>query len=128
VEAVLKYLAGTTTVPLVVELVYREGARVFAASIVVTVAVGLALERLHPEDDPVVGPREVLEFEPDAESVLVGRPIAEAVGDLPDGVVIGSASRSGELVTPRGQTELRTGDHVVVFAEASAVDAVVEAI
>jgi trk system potassium uptake protein TrkA len=68
---------------------------------------------------------EVLEIELDEDSALVGRPLSEAIRDLPDGVVVGSATRDGDLVTPRGDTVFRAGDHVVVFAESDAVDAVV---
>jgi len=71
---------------------------------------------------------EVLEIELAEDSGLVGRPLAEAVADLPDGVVVGAATREGELITPRGDTTLHAGDHVVVFVEASAVDTVVAAI
>ena len=70
---------------------------------------------------------EVLEIEVDADSVLAGRTIREAVADLPTGVVIGAITRNGGFVIPRGDTVVRRGDHVVVFvdtavlAEASAV-------
>ncbi|MFB6121002.1 MAG: Trk system potassium transporter TrkA [Halobacteriaceae archaeon] len=58
---------------------------------------------------------EVLEIEVDADSVLAGRPIREAVADLPEGVVVGALTRDGEFITPRGNTVIETGDHVVVF-------------
>lgn len=58
VGTVLKYLALTMLVPLVVALVYGEDAWVFAASLVVVVALGFALERLEP--DPDIGAREAL--------------------------------------------------------------------
>lgn len=71
---------------------------------------------------------EVLEVELTENGVLSGRPIAEAVGNLPAGVVIGSASRGGEVITPRGETTLRSGDHVVLFVEASKVDSVLSSV
>jgi len=71
---------------------------------------------------------EVLEIELDGESVLVGRRLAEAMAELPGGVVVGAASRAGDLITPRGETVLEAGDHVVVFVEASVLDDVVAVI
>lgn len=71
---------------------------------------------------------EVLEIEILPESVLADRRIADAMADLPDGVVIGSVTRAGELITPRGGTTLEPGDHVVMFVEASSLDEVVDAV
>ena len=65
---------------------------------------------------------EVLEVEVDAESVLVNRPIHESVADLPAGVVIGAITRGEEFITPRGDTVVERGDHVVVFLDACVVD------
>lgn len=69
---------------------------------------------------------EVLEIVLEAESHLVGRTIAESVPELPEGVVIGAVSRSGERITPRGDTVLEAGDHIVMFVEASVLDEVIE--
>ncbi len=55
---VLKYLAVTMLVPLVVALVYQEDILVFVATILLTIALGLGLERLDP--DPELQPREAL--------------------------------------------------------------------
>ncbi|WP_246999963.1 TrkH family potassium uptake protein [Halosolutus gelatinilyticus] len=55
---VLKYLALTMFVPLAVALIYREHILEFAATIVLTVAIGYGLERLDP--DPDLQPREAL--------------------------------------------------------------------
>ncbi|NGM69485.1 Trk system potassium transporter TrkA [Natronolimnobius sp. AArcel1] len=71
---------------------------------------------------------EVIEFEVNDSSVLAGETIVDAMGDLPDGVVIGAISRGGDLVTPRGETMIYPGDHVVVFVDAAVLDEVVEAI
>jgi trk system potassium uptake protein TrkA len=65
---------------------------------------------------------EVLEIEIDDASVLSGRPIREAVGELPTGVVIGAITRNREFIVPRGDTVIQAGDHVVVFADATVVD------
>jgi trk system potassium uptake protein TrkA len=67
---------------------------------------------------------EVLEIQVDDASVLSGRPIREAVGELPEGVVIGAITRNREFVVPRGDTVIQAGDHVVVFADAAVVDEV----
>jgi trk system potassium uptake protein TrkA len=69
---------------------------------------------------------EVLEFEIDDESILVDRPIRESAADFPEGVVIGAITRNGEFVTPRGDTVVREGDHVIVFTETDVLDAVTE--
>ena len=68
------------------------------------------------EDDKA----EVLEVEVDDDSVLVGRPIREAVADLPEGFVLGAITRDREFVVPRGDTIVEPGDHVVAFVERSA--------
>ena len=67
---------------------------------------------------------EVIEIEVDDESVLAGRAIREAAADLPEGVVIGAITRNGDVVTPRGETVIRAGDHIVVFADVNVVDEV----
>jgi trk system potassium uptake protein TrkA len=67
---------------------------------------------------------EVLEVEITDGSILAGRPIHESTQDLPTGVVIGAITRGGEFVTPRGDTVVETGDHVVVFADIDVVDEV----
>lgn len=69
---------------------------------------------------------EVIEVELDDESILVDRSIAEAVAQLPDGVVVGAATRNGEFVTPRGDTVLERGDHVVLFVDESSISSVVD--
>jgi len=71
---------------------------------------------------------EVLEVEIDAESPIAGRSIAEFVPDIPDGVVVGAIARGGALITPRGDTVVEAGDHVVLFADAEVVDALAAAI
>jgi len=55
---IIKYLAVTMLVPLAISLVYGEDIVTFLVSIVITVAIGLALERL--DDDPQLGAREAL--------------------------------------------------------------------
>ena len=71
------------------------------------------------------GEAEVLEFEVEADSMLVDSTIQSVVPDLPEGVVIGAITRDGEYVPPRGETEIQAGDHVVMFIRESAVEDVV---
>lgn len=67
---------------------------------------------------------EVLEIEVDDASVLVDRPIRESVADLPVGVVVGAITRGNEFITPRGDTVVEAGDHVVLFVDETIVDEV----
>lgn len=65
---------------------------------------------------------EVLELELSEDSQLAGRPIRELVGNLPDSTVIGAVTRDHTFITPRGDTVLKPGDHVVVFVETDFAD------
>ncbi|MFC7204062.1 Trk system potassium transporter TrkA [Haloferax namakaokahaiae] len=67
---------------------------------------------------------EVLEIEIDAKSLLAGKPIRESVSSLPEGVVIGAITRQNEFITPRGNTIIEPGDHVVVFVDNTVIDTV----
>ncbi len=71
---------------------------------------------------------EVIEIEITADSVLSERPIVESMRSLPDGVVIGAISRGGDLRTPRGDTVIFPGDHVVIFVDACVLETVLEAV
>lgn len=71
---------------------------------------------------------EVFEVEVDGDSVLAGRPIRESVADLPRGVVVGSIVRDRELVSPRGDTVVEVGDHVVLFVDSSVAEEVTAAV
>ncbi|ADQ67803.1 potassium transporter peripheral membrane component [Halogeometricum borinquense DSM 11551] len=62
---------------------------------------------------------EVLEIEVDDDSILAGREIRESVPELPDGIVVGAITRNREFITPRGNTVVEVGDHVVLFVDAS---------
>ena len=64
---------------------------------------------------------EVIEIEVGVDSVLANRAIEESIADLPAGVVIGAITREQTCITPRGDTEIRVGDHVILFVEAEAV-------
>ncbi|RQG93277.1 Trk system potassium transporter TrkA [Natrarchaeobius halalkaliphilus] len=67
---------------------------------------------------------EVLEIEVDRDSLLFGNRIRNVTSELPDGVVIGAVTRGEELITPRGETVLELGDHVVVFVDTDVLDEV----
>jgi trk system potassium uptake protein TrkA len=69
---------------------------------------------------------EVVEIEIEAESVLCDRSIQDATAELPDGVVVGAITRDGDLVTPRGNTVVRAGDHVVLFVDAEILEEVLD--
>jgi trk system potassium uptake protein TrkA len=60
------------------------------------------------------GEAEALEFEAEAESPVTKAPLKELV--IPDGVVIGAVLQEGTVVVPRGETVIKTGDRVIVFA------------
>ncbi|WP_459192261.1 Trk system potassium transporter TrkA [Halosimplex sp. J119] len=60
---------------------------------------------------------EVLEFEVEAGSILVDRTIRESSADFPERAVIGAIARDGTHITPRGDTVVQEGDHVVVFVD-----------
>jgi trk system potassium uptake protein len=63
---------------------------------------------------------EVIEAEAMDTSPLVGQRIRDL--DLPDGIRFGSIVREGEVIMPRGDTEIFAGDRIVLFALADAVD------
>ena len=65
---------------------------------------------------------EVLELELTDASELINRPIKEVAAALDANVVFGAITRNRELITPRGDTELYAGDHIVVFVESSFVE------
>ena len=62
---------------------------------------------------------EIIEVEALETSGLVGPPLREA--KLPEGVIVGAIVRDNEVVIPRGDTVVRIGDRVVLFAAAGAV-------
>mgnify|MGYP000117114334 FL=1 len=64
---------------------------------------------------------EVLELELTEGCGLVGRPIEELVADIDARFVIGAITRDRELVTPRGDTVLQAGDHIILFIESDSV-------
>jgi len=71
------------------------------------------------------GTAEVLEFEVDQESIFADEKIKHAVQELPSGMVIGAITREGAYVTPRGDTVIEVGDHLVLFVREESMDEVV---
>ncbi|GAB3671576.1 Trk system potassium transporter TrkA [Halopiger thermotolerans] len=71
---------------------------------------------------------EVLEIEIDEDSLLLENRISDVMRELPDGVVVGAITRDGRLITPRGDTVLERGDHVVVFVDTRVLDEVAAAL
>jgi len=68
------------------------------------------------------GEAEIVELVPEP-----GAPVtADRLRNLnfPKGAVVGSIIREGEVIVPRGDSEIEPGDHVIVFAELQAVSAV----
>ena len=50
---------------------------------------------------------------------LVGKPLSEI--DILEGVRLGAVYRNGQVITPRGDTQILAGDRVVLFALAERV-------
>ncbi|MXR51095.1 Trk system potassium transporter TrkA [Halovenus sp. WSH3] len=65
---------------------------------------------------------EVLELQIDADSALAGKTIRELDAELDGRFVVGAITREGSLITPRGDTEIRAGDKVVIFVESEFAD------
>lgn len=62
---------------------------------------------------------EIIEAEALETSPLVGSQIRE--GKLPSGVIIGAIVRDGEVIIPRGDTDVRARDRVILLATAGSV-------
>lgn len=60
------------------------------------------------------GVGEVIEAEAMETSGLVGQPLREV--KLPEGTIVGAVMRDGAVLMPRGDTVIRAGDLVVIFA------------
>ncbi|MBY8975761.1 Trk system potassium transporter TrkA [Rhodobacteraceae bacterium NNCM2] len=65
------------------------------------------------------GEAEVIEAQVMATSPIAGKHIRDI--KFPPGAIVGAIMDNGELQMPRGDTEIRVGQHLVVFAERSAV-------
>ncbi|EMA68934.1 potassium transporter peripheral membrane component [Halorubrum aidingense JCM 13560] len=64
---------------------------------------------------------EVLELELTEGCALVGRPISDIVSEIDARFVIGAITRDHKLVTPRGDTVLEPGDHIILLVDSDSV-------
>jgi len=69
---------------------------------------------------------EVLELELTADGAMVGKTLEELDRELDAQFVVGAITRDNSFVTPRGDTVLEVGDHVVVFVETEFADDLME--
>ncbi len=60
------------------------------------------------------GSAEMIEAEALETSPLVGKPLRDV--SLPDGIIVGAIVHDDEVINPRGDTQIRTGDKVIIFA------------
>ncbi len=60
------------------------------------------------------GSAEMIEAEALETSPLVGKPLRDV--SLPDGIIVGAIVRGDEVISPRGDTKIQTGDQVIIFA------------
>jgi len=65
------------------------------------------------------GVAEVLEAEALETATVIGKPLNEA--EIPRGIMIGAIVRGDQVIVPRGNTVIRTGDRVVILALADMV-------
>jgi len=68
----------------------------------------------------------VFEVEVGPQSELVERRLSESVSSLSERMTIGAVIRGGKVLTPRGETELRVGDRLVVLTDAEQAEDVAE--
>ena len=67
---------------------------------------------------------EAIEIEVDAQSTAVGKSLQEL--PLPSGAVVGGILRKGGAFVPTGATDIRPGDHLIIFALPKAIERVEE--
>lgn len=75
--------------------------------------------RIHAVHSLHEGFGELIEADALETSPLVGKPLREV--NLPDGVMLGAVVHDGKVVSPRGNTVIKPGDRVILFATAEAV-------
>ncbi|PHS79131.1 MAG: Trk system potassium transporter TrkA [Rhodospirillaceae bacterium] len=78
--------------------------------------------RIHSVHTLGEGFGEMIEAEALETSPMVGMPLREA--NLPDGLVLGAIVRDKEVINPRGNTIVKAGDRVVLFAAADVINKV----
>jgi trk system potassium uptake protein TrkA len=67
---------------------------------------------------------EVMEVQVDESSRWVGKQVRDL--GLPTGAILGSIQRGSEIVIPKGDTRIESGDQIVVFALPRAVEETAE--
>ncbi|MDR1574059.1 MAG: NAD-binding protein, partial [Clostridiales Family XIII bacterium] len=67
----------------------------------------------------IQGQAELIEFIADENMMLADKPISEL--GLPNGVIIASIHRGGDVIIPTGSTEIEEGDRVLIFCLLSEV-------
>ncbi|MGB0749401.1 MAG: Trk system potassium transporter TrkA [Magnetospiraceae bacterium] len=75
--------------------------------------------RIHSVHSLREGFGELIEADALSTSPLVGVPVREA--NLPPGVIVGAVIHNNEVISPRGDTIIRAGDRVVLFAASESV-------
>lgn len=75
--------------------------------------------RIHAVHSIHEGFGELIEADALETSPLVGKPLREV--KLPAGVLLGAVVHDGKVVSPRGNTVIKPGDRVILFATADAV-------
>ncbi|MGE5546519.1 MAG: Trk system potassium transporter TrkA [Solirubrobacterales bacterium] len=75
--------------------------------------------RIHGVHSLHEGFGELIEADALETSPLVGKPLRDV--KLPAGVLVGAVVRDGQVISPRGNTVVQSGDRVVLFAVADAV-------
>ncbi|MFB6253236.1 MAG: Trk system potassium transporter TrkA, partial [Halobacteriaceae archaeon] len=58
---------------------------------------------------------QIFELEITSDSKFAGRQVKDIVEELSDPVAFGAITRDGDVIIPRGDTMINTGDHVVLF-------------
>ena len=62
---------------------------------------------------------EIIDIEAMESSAIVGKSLAQA--KLPQGAIVGAVLREGKVFVPRGDTEIRAADRVILFATGGAM-------
>lgn len=64
---------------------------------------------------------EAVELVPSARAPLVGVPLSQLAGRIPQGALVGAVMRDGQMLIPRGDTVIAPNERVIVFATEKAL-------
>tara|TARA_B100000029_G_scaffold384062_1_gene379557 strand:- start:62 stop:1438 length:1377 start_codon:yes stop_codon:yes gene_type:complete len=78
--------------------------------------------RIHSLHSLQSGNAEVIEADALESAPVIGVPLQDA--KLPRGVLVGALLRDNQVIIPRGQTMIQTGDRVIIFSPKEAIKAV----